>query len=226
MNDTSPTLPSREPLGPAIIRFGCYTLILMLLLLLVPRVVEHGDVSLFREHGPVEWLQVVLLVLAGGMFYVASLRYARFRQSMILLVMVCIYAVIRELDATLDSLIPVVGWKVGALIPLYAIFYIHRHRHALFPQLEEIVTARFFGMLWMSFVVAVPIGQLVGNGHFLSMVMGDDYNRLYKRVIEETCELMGYLLIVISSVEMHVQLTRRLPVEAAQVERVAAVKVS
>ena len=32
--------------------------------------------------------------------------------------------------------------------------------------------------------------------------MGDDYERGYKRVIEELCELLGYLLIFIGSVEI------------------------
>jgi len=50
--------------------------------------------------------------------------------------------------------------------------------------------------------------------------MGDDYNRDYKRVIEEILEVMGYALLLIGSFESIVQLRtigcrQCQPVEAA-----------
>lgn len=54
--------------------------------------------------------------------------------------------------------------------------------------------------------MAVPFAQLVGHGNFLQIIMGDDYVRDYKRVIEELGELFGYLLLVIGSVEFTLQM--------------------
>jgi len=54
------------------------------------------------------------------------------------------------------------------------------------------------------------------HGAFLQLVMGDDYNRDYKRVIEETLETMGYILILIGSFESVLQLRTAVPEPSGQ----------
>lgn len=55
-------------------------------------------------------------------------------------------------------------------------------------------------------IVAVPISQLLGHGDFLQALMGDKYDRSYKRVIEETLGLMGYILVFAGTVEAALEL--------------------
>lgn len=50
-------------------------------------------------------------------------------------------------------------------------------------------------------IVAVPIAQLLGHAAFLESLMGENYMRAYKRVIEESGELLGYLLLLEGSIE-------------------------
>ena len=68
-------------------------------------------------------------------------------------------------------------------------------------DITEAVSRRGFAILWAGFVVAIVFAQLVGHGPFLKELMGDDYVRDYKRVIEELGELFGYALLVMGSVE-------------------------
>ena len=72
-------------------------------------------------------------------------------------------------------------------------------------QIEQFIRTRSFALLWCGFIVAVPYAQLVGHGNFLELLMGDDYMRDYKRVIEELGELLGYLLIMVGSLEAVLQ---------------------
>jgi len=51
-------------------------------------------------------------------------------------------------------------------------------------------------------MVAFPFAQLVGHGAFMQVIMGDDYSRDYRHMIEEIGELMGYGLLLIGSFEL------------------------
>jgi len=73
--------------------------------------------------------------------------------------------------------------------------------HKLKRQIAHFLPSPAFTMLWAGFVVAVPVAQLLGHGSFLKSLMGDDYIRSYKRVIEECGELIGYMLLLAGSVE-------------------------
>ena len=81
-------------------------------------------------------------------------------------------------------------------------------RATLKGQLAEFVAHRAFVLFWAGFIVAVPYAQLVGHAAFLESLMGDDYQRDYKRVIEELGEMLGYLLILLGSIEALLQAGR------------------
>lgn len=51
------------------------------------------------------------------------------------------------------------------------------------------------------FGATLGLAQLVGHRPFLQLVMGDDYTGQYKRVIEESVELVGYFLLFVGSLE-------------------------
>jgi len=76
-------------------------------------------------------------------------------------------------------------------------------------------------VLWAGFLIAVPLGQLVGHGDFLQTLMGDDYLRDYKRVLEETFEVMGYILMLAGTVEAAVELRCPSANKAANQQKIA-----
>lgn len=73
-------------------------------------------------------------------------------------------------------------------------------------QIATFLSSRAFATLWAGFIVAVPVAQLLGHGPFLETLMGDDDERSYKRVIEESGELIGSILLLAGSIESMVQM--------------------
>ena len=188
-------------------RFSAYTVAVFALALSLPLVIEHGDIVLFKENGPIEWFQCALLLVTSSLFFLGSYQLSHCRQVFVLIGLVSAFAAIRELDAFLDQRIPWVGWKIGFLPILGAVYLACVHKNLIARQLPLFLASSGFVILWAGFLIAVPVAQLVGHGAFLQAVMGDDYNRGYKRVIEETLETVGYILFLIGSFEslLHVK---------------------
>jgi hypothetical protein len=193
------------------IRFTAYTVGVFTLTLSLPLVIEHGDIVIFKEDGPIEWFQFGVLVTASAVFLLGGFALVNFRQVLYLMAFVSVFAAIRELDAFLERAIPWIGWKIAFIAILYAVGSAYTKRTLVKRQLPPFLATRAFAILWAGFLVAVPFGQLIGHGAFLQVVMGDDYNRDYKRVIEETLETMGYILVLIGSFESILQLRTVVP---------------
>lgn len=182
-------------------RFSLYTLGMLAGLASLPHLLEPGDFILFSENGPVEWLQFALMGQAAFIFGLGAWREPPMRYLFVEFAAVSAIAAIREMDGFFDR-IPVIRWEIPALgLLIFAVWYGWRHRIALGPQVDYFVRTAPFGVLWAGFVVIALIAQLVGNGHFLELVMGDDYHRDYKRVTEEITELFGYLIFLLGAVE-------------------------
>jgi hypothetical protein len=182
-------------------RFISYTLMLFGMLLLLPHFFEPGDISMFNEDGLLEGVQVFILVLTIAVFGFGVWLERPMRELFILLCLVTAFAAIRELDGFFDKM-PIICWQMPGVMVIAAIVWMGiRKRQSLISQAEYFVNSAPFGVLWAGFLVAVVIAQLIGNGRFLEMTMGDDYHRDYKRVIEETCELCGYFILFLGSLE-------------------------
>lgn len=187
-------------------RFTGYTLAVFGLTLSLPLAIGHGDIILFKENGPIEWFQCMVLAASSAVFVYGGHRLPHLREVFALLALISAFAAIRELDGFLDRTVPWIGWKVGFLALLFAVGLAYQKSHLISRQLPEFLASRGFVILWAGFLIAVPVGQLIGHGAFLQMVMGDDYNRDYKRAIEETLETLGYILVLVGSFEAFFQL--------------------
>lgn len=191
---------------PTALRFTAYTFTVLILTASLPGVVRHSGITVFRENGPVEWLQFGLIATAGAVFLGGAVFIPRFRRLFLLLTCLPVLAGFRELDALLDEWIPWIGWKIGYVAVLYALVSGYTNKRALKPQLPQFVATPAFAVLWAGFLVALPIAQLVGHGPFLQLAMGGDYVYAYKHMIEEILELTGYVLLVTGSLESVAQL--------------------
>jgi hypothetical protein len=191
---------------PIVLRFTLYTLVIFSFTASAPLIIQYGGIIVFKENGPIEWLQFGLLVGTSAIFLAGSFVVPVFRQLFLLLASVSAFGVVRELDVLLDDMIPWIGWKIGLVIVLYAVGLAYVNRGILKRQTTRFISSRAFAMLWAGFVVTIPIAQLLGHGIFLQLVMGDDYVRHYKRVIEESVELVGYFMLFVGSVESMMQM--------------------
>jgi hypothetical protein len=197
--------PADEPqrsFWPLTARFAVYTGVLLASHFVLPEIVRDGDISVFREGRPIEWLQFAMLALTCCVFVTGGLRFRALAQWFLSLAAVTALACIRELDTALDRLIPYVGWQLpAALVTIGGVSIIARHPRQFTLQAGAFMCRRGFAILWAGFAAAVIFAQLVGHGAFLEALMGDDYARTYKRVIEELAELFGYVLLLVGSVE-------------------------
>lgn len=190
-----------ESVRPVVMRFVAYTLVIFIFTASLTLQAQCDNIDFFKEDGPIEWMQFCSLVGATALFVAGSSVISVFREIFILLASVFTFAAVRELDRLLDEVIPWIGWKIGFVVVLYAVGFAYTNRHKLRWQIAQFLCSPAFALLWAGFVVAVPVAQLLGHGPFLESLMGDDYNRCYKLVIEESGELVGYIMLVAGSFE-------------------------
>ncbi|MFW6189917.1 MAG: hypothetical protein ACOC7T_05740 [Planctomycetota bacterium] len=187
------------------VRFAAYTALLVVGYGLLPEAVVHGDIYAFKEGGFVEWCQLAILAVTAGVFAFAAWRIRAFRQWFSFLALAATLACMREFDSFFDALLPLFGWQTPAFVVLACmLFVLWRSRRQIVTQAGTFVRWRGFALLWAGFVVVVVFAQLVGHSAFLEALMGDDYVRDYKRVIEELGELFGYALMLAGSIETFV----------------------
>ncbi len=196
-----------NPLGKVLSRFLIYTFIVFTLAVSLPVVIEHGDFIVFSENGPIEWIQLAIIFTSMILFLLDSrLKICEFKHLFLILGIVQACAGFRELDLLFDRFIPVLGWKLPVILCLIVIALVcHKNNKSILVQANGFIRTRSFALLWCGFIIAVPYSQLVGHGKFLELLMGNDYLRDYKRVIEELGELLGYLLIMVGSIEAVLQ---------------------
>ncbi len=193
----------------ALTRFAIYTVGILIVTASLPSLIEEGGMRILKENGLFEWCQFALLGVFSLVFLRCGFRIPKFRHLFFLMAPIALFATVRELDNLLDDAIPEVGWKFAYLFLLFAIWWGWKKRAELKGQISEFVMTRAFVVLWAGAMIVVPIGQLVGHGDLLELVMGDDYTRDYKRVVEEILELMGILVLTAGCLECVIQMKGR-----------------
>ncbi len=184
-----------------LLRFLAFTVCIFALTAALPFFIHHGDVTIFSENGPVEWVQFVLLAMTTLLFLVRS-DTGYYPRICLMCAFLAAFAATREMDSNLDRIIPLGGWIIPAVLLLAVGFLVAwRSRSTIAEEMATFVGTRVFSLLWAGFVMAIPFAQLVGHGDFLQEVMGDDYDRQYKRVIEELGEMLGYIILLVGAIE-------------------------
>lgn len=183
-------------------RYVVYTVVILGFTASLPLIARRDEgLHSFRDGGVVEWVQVVMLGVIGGVLIAAGVRTRAFREVFVLLASAALFAAVRELDYLLDVLVPLIGWKIGYAIPIAAFGFALRGWDAFEAQMHFFLHTGAFVTLWAGLMIAIPIGQLVGHGELLGLLMGDDYDHHYKHAIEEMLETTGYIVLGMGSVE-------------------------
>lgn len=199
---------ANEPAWPIILRFIGYTLLITIFTASLPLLVRDEQAGIFRENGPLEWGEFFLLMSASSLFFIAARVLRVFRELLLVLGSLSGFAAIRELDGLLDTWRSLGGWKFGFGLILYASYLIYKQKTRFTRQLAEFLSTPGFAVLWSGFIVAIPVAQLVGHGPFLQALMGDHYQWTFKHAIEECGEFVGYLMLLVGSIESLLQMKR------------------
>lgn len=187
-------------------RFILYTLAIAAFCALLPWTIADGDVQEFTENRWVEWLQLALIAGSVGLLLATARRARGAGELLVLIAGLYAIAAFRELDAVLESLVPWLGWKIGptVLLPLLLGLLIVRAGRVR-EQFGAFLGSPAFVLGWAGFMMVVPIAQLIGHGPFLEAMLGDHYHRAYKHAIEESAELIGYIMLAAAAVEAWVR---------------------
>ncbi len=192
--------PENRPLP--ILRYVLFVLVNLTVILGIWNASRRFGSAVFSEGSPLEWTQFGLLASTALLLGVKARRYPAFREVLGLLAVAAALGSIRELDAYFDRLIPLLGWKLpffGLALP--ALVLVWRRRETVLRQLTVFAAHRSFAFMWCAFILAAPFGQMIGHGTFLQDLLGEDYRRPMKRIIEESAETLGYVWVLLASID-------------------------
>jgi hypothetical protein len=200
---------AKESVLAVFLRFLIYTMVIFGMALSLPVVSVQWNFAGYTDGSSLEWIQFCVIFSTAIMLFASGWYFKKFRILFFLLASMAGIASIREMDYVMNKTIPFFGWWLPAiLVALAAIAMALRNRHLVKEQLFAFVLHRSFGLMWAGFICAVPVAQLVGHGPFLEAALGDDFRRSHKRLIEEIGELLGYILILIGSIEWTIKVNR------------------
>jgi len=116
-------------------------------------------------------------------------------------------ALVREFDSVLDHYVYDGAWQTIVLIILVILgVLIFKSRKKLASALPSYMNSFSFGLLIAGMLIAFIYNRLFGEPFMWKAVMEDGYIRSVKNAVEESVELLGYSLILFSSIEYFIQL--------------------
>lgn len=166
--------------------------------------------GLIEEYGILENLQSGVLLLTSVILLGEAARHARYRAILFSLAMCTTAALIREQDAFLDQHLPIISWKFCFIFPIMGLAALWRQIRTDRAPLFDFFRSGSFGIMLMAFVTIVPLAQCLGHRHFVIDVLGTEEDpRLIRRFLEEPFELMGYIQILLATIEFYFDLLHK-----------------
>ncbi|WP_333500738.1 transporter [Kluyvera genomosp. 2] len=166
----------------------------------------HVDVNIFKndlsEDSLTEIVQECILfgIVVIHLFRARKARIAR--QRHILIAGFFMAMLIRELDAVFD-LIHHGSWLWFALaVSLVTIAYTFRRPQRVLAQLVEYTTTPSYGLMISGLLAILIFSRLFGMSMLWHSILQDGYVRVVKNMVEEGCELFGYMLCLGASVNL------------------------
>jgi len=155
------------------------------------------------EQSWTERTQLVMLSISLGLCLYARFKMRAYRHSSLLLVAFLGASLIRELDATLDRYAFDGCWQLLAFSLIgTAIFFTWRNRWAFLEELAGYLPSRACGLFIAGLLTTYVFSRFFGRRIFWEAVMGDAYSKRVKSTAEESLELFGYTVILISAIEL------------------------
>ena len=184
-------------------RLGIYFFLLMLLAFGMWGIANIYGTKTFEEYGLVENLQIIMLILSGIIFLYMGWRRIFCRPLSFLFASLTFFASIRELDAFFDRILPIISWKFAFLFPLLGLWFLFKKRHEIRRSAFNFFNSPSFYLMLSAMIIFLPLAQCIGHKKMIVDVLGGAKNAIYvRRLIEESMELMAYVLILLSAIEL------------------------
>ena len=195
----------------ATIRQGIYLIILTLIVFIFWQVSDVYKSATVQEYGLFETAQSVVLFLIALSVGLQAARNKTYRAILILLCGLALAALIREQDAYLDEKIPYIGWTWCWLFPITGlVILIHQLRRET-ATFTHFLRSHSFHMMMTALIIIIPIAQCLGHRSFMEDLLGNPSidSHLVRRMMEEPIELLGYLQILLASIESAMELRKQ-----------------
>ncbi len=172
---------------------------------MVVAVRSHDIHWLMRDDGPVEITQLLAALFTAVLFFMLSRERASSRELLRLLSALSLIACARELDNLTLELGSRDAYKYMAAFPLvWALSIMARARGRLLDQLAVFSQTSGFSLLLAGFLIVVVYAQILGQKALWMAVLSADTYRPIKELVEESSELLGYLLMLFGAAEVAV----------------------
>ena len=191
-------------------RQGFYFTVLFAVILTLWKLSVLYKTNTFGEHGLVENLQLITLLAATGVFLFSCIKNTVYRPILFLLAALTAFCFVRELDSFFEHLLPVISWKFAYCCPLAALGYAFTKRKNLTKPLFDFLGSSAFDLMFCAMIIFIPLAQCIGHKPFIAQATGSSQNLfLIRRMIEESMELVAYVLIFLSAIELHCGLFKK-----------------
>jgi hypothetical protein len=169
---------------------------------MVVAVGSHGAHWLVRDDGPIEITQFLAALFTAFLFWLLSRERPQSAELLRFFAALSLIACARELDNFTLEHGSRDAYKWIAMVPLaWALWQLARARGRLLDQLAVFSRSSGFSLLLAGFLVVVVYSQILGQKELWLAVLDPETYRPVKDLVEESSELLGYLLMLFGAAE-------------------------
>lgn len=164
---------------------------------------EHQTLAQYNENTLTEHMQDILTLLSSLLFLYAARLDDKLKVASTLLAGLLAMMFVRESDSLLDHNIYDGAWETLVLcIGIALVIFLRGRFSTIYSSLKAYSETTCYGTFLAGLVVILAFSRVMGRGSFWTSVMGENYIRIVKNIVEEGTETLGYTLIFISAVEL------------------------
>lgn len=146
-----------------------------------------------------EFLQSIFILTTSVAFFINYLKQGSIKGLALLISGFFLVILIRESDFYFDQIMRKL-WFITALVVTAITFVVYWPNRKSFNKEVAAFTAKpSYGMMVSGMLIVLIFSRLFGKGDFWEELMGQNYLRNVKDVVEEGTELLGYMLVLMAT---------------------------
>lgn len=155
-----------------------------------------------------EITQEIFILLSAVLFY--KLAFKQKQSKGLLLIIAGLFSMmfIRESDRLLDIIFEGLWQALVILTALSTLYFANKYKLSVFKPLQIHAQTKAFTYIFIGLMIVVIFSRVFATGSFWQIIMDQNYRMLYKVVIQEGLEVLGYGLILFGSTMFYFQQTR------------------
>ena len=165
------------------------------------------------EYSITEFAQEIFILISAILFGFSAKFDMQSRGFFVLVAGFFTTMLIRETDAFFD-IIQHGFWIYPALVvSLFSVFYARKCVGAVKKPMLDHMDSKNFVHITLGLILILIFSRIFGSGQLWRDIMGDDYSIIYKTVIQEGIELLGYIFVLYGSILVWVEALKKRPRE-------------